>query len=246
MKGTVFKIEEMTLHDGAGVRLTVFLKGCPLRCAWCHNPEGLRFEPQLLWKRARCADCGLCLQKCNHDDCAPFGRCLHVCPNDSLSVCGEEYDSQTLAKKICSYKRIFDACGGGVTFSGGEPLAQWAFLSETLDGLDGVHTAIETSGYAEERVFREMLEKINFVYMDIKLFDEALHKKYTGVDNALIKNNFEILRKSGVPFTVRTPLIGGITDTEENLRAIENFLDGAPWEKLPENKLAGAKYKMLV
>lgn len=246
MKGTVFKIEEMTLHDGAGVRLTVFLKGCPLRCVWCHNPEGLRGNPQLFYKKAKCAECGLCKQECAHEDCKPFGRCLHVCPNDCLSVCGAEYDAETLAKKIQSYKRIFDACGGGVTFSGGEPLSQWDFLSETISRLNGIHVAIETSGFASEQIFREMLEKVDFVYMDIKLFDGAIHKKYTGADNAVIKSNFKILKKSGVPFTIRTPLIKGITDTGENLRAIEEFIDGAPWEKLPENKLARAKDEMLV
>ena len=246
MKGTVFKMEEMTLHDGAGVRLTVFLKGCPLRCAWCHNPEGLHPNPQLFYKKAKCVDCGICRRVCGHLDCKKFGRCLHICPNDCQSVCGAEYDAETLAGKIQSYKRIFDACGGGVTFSGGEPLMQWKFLSDVIDRLNGVQVTIETSGYASKQIFREMLEKVDFVYMDIKLFDGALHKKYTGADNALIKSNFAILKESGVPFTVRTPLIGGITDTQENLRAIEEFIGGASWEKLPENKLARVKDEMLI
>ncbi len=246
MKGTVFKIEEMTFHDGDGVRVTVFMKGCPLKCVWCHNPEGLEKRPQLLYKRARCKGCGLCLKGCDHTDCKPFGRCLHVCPNDCLSVCGEEYDAETLAKKLLSYKRTFDACGGGVTFSGGEPLLQWAFLSETLDLLKGAHIAIETSGFASEPVFREMLEKIDYVYMDVKIADDELHKKYTGVGNSSILRNFRILKESGKPFTVRTPLISGITDGAENLQKIKELIGDAPWEKLPENKLAKAKYQMLV
>ena len=118
---------------------------------------------------------------------------------------------------------------------------QWEFLSETLKYLDGIHTAIETSGYARENVFQEMLSKIDFVYMDIKLFDSNLHKKYTGVHNECIKNNFKLLQKSGKPYIIRTPLIKGITDGQENLRAIQAFIGDSPWEKLPENPLAKAK-----
>ena len=118
---------------------------------------------------------------------------------------------------------------------------QWNFLSETLNYLDGIHTAIETSGYASENVFQEMLSKIDFVYMDIKLFDSDLHKKYTGVDNECIKNNFMLLQKSGKPYIIRTPLIKGVTDGQENLLAIQAFIGDAPWEQLPENPLAKAK-----
>ena len=242
MTGMVFDIREMTVHDGEGVRLTVFMKGCLLRCEWCHNPEGLYSKQQILYKKVKCMDCGLCKRSCMHEECQPFGRCLHVCPNDCLSLCGEEYTSERLAKKIMAYKPIFDACGGGVTFSGGEPLMQWDFLSQTIDKLDGIHTAIETSGYASEGIFKEMLAKIDFVYMDIKLFDSELHKKYTGVDNAIIKNNFHILQASGTPYCIRTPLIKGSTDTEENLQAIKRFIGDSPWEKLPENALAKSKY----
>lgn len=241
MKGTIFNIEEMTVHDGAGARLTVFLKGCPLRCEWCHNPEGWISEPQLVYNREKCVDCGLCKVTCTHKECRPFGRCLHVCPKDCLNVCGEEYDSKKLANKINAYKRIFAATGGGVTFSGGEPLMQWKFLSETIDFLDGVHTVIETCGYADEETFAKMLKKIDFVYMDLKLFDGELHKKYTGADNAVIKNNFKSLKDSGKPFVVRTPLIKGVTDGEENLRKIKEFIGDSEWEKLPENELAKSK-----
>lgn len=241
MTGTVFDIREMTLHDGEGVRLTVFMKGCPLRCEWCHNPEGLKKEAQVLYKKARCTNCGLCKQHCKHVECQRFGRCLHVCPNDCLCLCGQEYTPESLAQKINGYKRIFDLCGGGVSFSGGEPLMQWEFLSQTLDKLKGIRTTIETSGYANKKVFGAMLEKIDFVYMDIKLFDGELHKKYTGVDNSRILRNFLALQASGKPYGIRTPLIKGKTATEENLRAIQSFIGNSPWEKLPENPLAKAK-----
>ena len=245
-EGIVFNIEELTVHDGDGVRVTVFMKGCPLRCSWCHNPEGLKAQPELLYKRVRCAGCGECQKGCEHEDCKPFGRCLHVCPYDCLTVAGERYTPDALATKLNKYKRIFDACGGGVTFSGGEPLMQWEFISEVIDLLDGINVAIETSGYAPKHIFESAVEKLDFIYMDLKLFDSEAHKRHTGCDNTLIKENFLYLRSSGKPFTIRTPLISGITDTEENLDAIEKFIGGANWEKLPENKLAGAKYDMLI
>lgn len=245
-EGIVFNIEELTVHDGDGVRVTVFMKGCPLRCSWCHNPEGLKAQPELLYKRVRCVGCGECQKRCGHEDCKPFGRCLHVCPNDCLTVAGERYTPDALATKLNKYKRIFDACGGGVTFSGGEPLMQWEFIAEVIDRLGGINVAIETSGYAPKHIFESAVEKLDFIYMDLKLFDAEAHKRHTGCDNTLIKENFFYLRSSGKPFTIRTPLISGITDTKENLDAIEKFIDGANWEKLPENKLAGAKYDMLI
>ncbi len=241
MMGTVFDCKEMAVHDGDGIRLTVFMKGCPLRCVWCHNPEGLKKEPQILYKRAKCLHCGLCQQPCDHKECKPFGRCLHICPKDCLSVCGEEYSVDELADKIMSYKTFFDSCGGGVTFSGGEPLLQWEFLSRVVDKLQGIHIAVETSGFAPERIFRDMLAKVDFVYMDIKILDSKLHKEYTGVDNSRIKDNFKILQASGIPYTIRTPLISGKTDGEENLSAIQAFIGESTWEKLPENRLAKAK-----
>ena len=239
--GWVFDIREMTVHDGDGVRVTVFMKGCPLRCEWCHNEEGLQPQPQVLYAKAKCSDCGLCKMPCTHAECQPFGRCLHICPNHCLTLCGQDYTPPDLARKLNGYKRLFDACGGGITFSGGEPLSQWSFIFATIKRLDGVHTAIETSGYASESTFREMLEAVDFVYMDMKIFDGDLHKKHTGVDNTLIKNNFRILQASGKPYVIRTPLIKGITDGEENLRAIEEFIGDSKWEKLPENPLAKAK-----
>ena len=242
MTGTVFDFKEMAVHDGAGVRLTVFMKGCPLRCVWCHNPEGLKQEPQILYSRVKCIDCGLCKRACGHIECQPFGRCLHICPRNCLRLCGEKYSVNELADKIVRYQSIFDACGGGVTFSGGEPLMQWEFLSQVIDKLQGIHIAVETCGFASEDIFRRMLEKVDFIYMDIKLLDGELHKRYTGVDNALIKANFQQLYRSGKPYVVRTPLIQGITDNRENLLAIQGFIGDSPWEKLPENTFAKAKH----
>ncbi len=221
------------------------MKGCPLKCEWCHNPEGLSALPELLYKKNKCLNCGLCKKPCLHDDCKKYGRCIHVCPNDCLTVCGKFYSATDLADKIKSYKPFFKG-DGGVTFSGGEPLLQWQFISEVIDRLDGIPTAIETSGYADKKVFSEMVNKIDYVIMDVKLFDRNLHKKYTGVYNDLIKENFKFLKESGKPYLIRTPLIKGKTDSDENLSAIREFIGDSKWELIPENALANAKREMLI
>jgi len=246
LTGTVFNIEEMTLHDGSGVRLTVFMKGCPLRCKWCHNPEGLSTRTQLWYKKEKCCHCGLCQQGCNHEDCKPFSRCLHICPNNAISLCGKVYTSDEIAKKINSYKFIFDATGGGVTFSGGEPTLQWPFVKEVISKLDGVKTAIETCGYMEPEIFHDVVNTIDEIFMDIKVFDEQKHIELTGVSNKKILDNFKYLKEHHSNFTIRTPLIEGLTDTEENVSAIAKLLEGCRWEKLPENKLSRAKDDMII
>ena len=244
MTGIVFDIKEMAVRDGPGLRTTVFLKGCPLRCVWCHNPEGLSREPQLYSRKTGCLSCGLCRRGCSHPDCQPFGRCLHICPQGLLRISGQEFTPEELAKRIRSNAFLYGA-DGGVTFSGGEPLLQWEFLLEVLKLLEGIPCAIETSGYASEEVFRKLISRRSLVYMDLKLADDELHRKYTGVSNGPILRNLEVLRASGIPCVIRTPLIPGITDTPENLAAIENLVGDLPWEKLPYNSMAGAKYPML-
>ncbi|MBR2448242.1 MAG: glycyl-radical enzyme activating protein [Clostridia bacterium] len=245
MDGIIFDIKEMAVHDGPGLRTTVFLKGCPLRCMWCHNPEGLSFVPQLMQKSNCCTDCGKCKEKCSHPECEPFSRCLHVCPNNCLSIAGRYITPKELANELLESAEILGESFGGFTFSGGEPLAQSEFLLEVMDELSGYHLCIETSGYCESETFKKVLDKLQFVIMDIKLADSSLHKQYIGVGNELILKNFQILRQSGKPFIIRTPLIKGFTDTKENLDAIKAIIGDSPWEQLPENNVAGAKYKML-
>ncbi len=245
MVGTIFDIKEMAVHDGPGIRTTVFLKGCPLRCIWCHNPEGLSTEPQIMYKDVRCVKCGKCQKECNHPECQPFGRCIYACPENCLEISGKKVTAKELAKEL---KKSADVLGndfGGFTFSGGEPLAQSEFLLELIKELSGYHLCIETSGYADSKVFKAVIEKLDFVIMDIKLADSDLHKKYTGVGNGQILTNFEILKNSGKKYVIRTPLIPSITDTEENLDAIKEIIGNSEWEKLPYNTMAGAKYKML-
>ena len=243
MTGLIFDIKEFAVHDGEGIRTTVFFKGCPLRCVWCHNPEGLSPKRELYLKQNGCLSCGLCRKPCNHPECQGIGRCLHICPKNLVSAAGVEWEAKALAEKLLKHKTFFNTMGGGITLSGGEPLLQADFCVELLSLLKGqVHTAIETSGYADAETFQKVTTLCDFVYMDIKLADAEQHKKYTGVNNKTILENATWLKNSGIKHTFRTPLIPDMTDTEENLNAIEMIVGNSPWEKLAYNPLAGAKY----
>ena len=245
MLGTIFDIKEFAIHDGPGGRTTVFLKGCPLRCKWCHNPEGLEPKPQIMKKHNLCTHCGSCERGCDHAECKPFGICIHACPNGCISVSGEEIESEALAGRLLRDKPLFALTNGGVTVSGGEPLLQADFVCDLVDRLDGIHTAIQTSGYADEETYKRVVSKFDFVMQDIKLVDEDAHIRYTGVSNEKILKNIGWLKKSGKEFLFRVPMIPGITDTKENSEAIASITQGYPVEYLPYNNMAGAKYKML-
>ncbi len=247
MNGRVFDIKEFSVHDGPGGRITVFLKGCPLKCLWCHNPEGQSLESELMVKRSFCKGCGACMLNRESETFKKYGRDAGACPENLISVVGKEYSPKELADKIIAYKPLLSAIGGGVTFSGGEPLMQYKFLSECADILreNEIHIALETCGFAAEEVFSEILGKVDYVMYDIKIMDSDLHKRYTLCPNEIILKNAETLKKSGVPFVFRTPMIPGITDTDDNIKRIEEFVKGFDWEKIPYNELAGAKYPHL-
>lgn len=244
MKGTIFDIKEFSLHDGPGARTTVFLKGCPLRCSWCHNPEGLKWEKQLMVKVTRCRQCGKCYLPCEHPECQQFHRCVHACPEGLVEICGKETEAEELAIALLKHSDIFKRNNGGITISGGEPLMQAGFVCELLDYLD-CHTAIETSGYAEEEIFKKVIDKVDYVMMDLKLADREKHRQYTGVSNDIILKNFAYLKQSGKEYIIRTPLIPDITDTEENLGKIRQIIGKSRWETLPYNQMAGLKYPFL-
>ena len=245
MIGTIFDIKEMAVHDGPGIRTTVFFKGCPLKCQWCHNPEGLSFEPQIMYKKSRCIDCKQCYIDCQHPECKSLGRCIYVCPENCLEITGKKISADELAKQLIQTAEVLGNSFGGFTFSGGEPLAQPDFLFELIEQLNGYHLCIETSGYSNSDIFEKVINKLDFIILDIKIADAILHQQYTGVNNQKILENFELLRKSGKPYIIRTPLIPSITDTKSNLNAIKNIIGDCNWEKIPFNAAAGAKYKML-
>lgn len=243
MKGLIFDIKEFALNDGDGIRTTVFLKGCPLRCIWCHNPEGLSAVREVYVRQSACTHCGLCLRPCTHPECRGLGRCLHICPQNLVSVAGVEWESEALAQKLSEQSEVYEMTRGGVTLSGGEPLLQADFCIELLDRLRGkVHCTMETSGYAAPETFQAVVMRCDFVYMDLKLADCARHLELTGVPNDGILNNAAWLKRSGKPHCFRTPLIPGLTDTEENLKAIAHIAGDSPTELLPYNPLAPAKY----
>lgn len=239
MEGTVFSIEECSVYDGPGIRTTVFLKGCPLRCSWCHNPEGQEFAPKIVKSPNGCLHCGRCEEEQGYTE-----KSIAACPRQLLRWCGEAYTPEQLTQKLLKNKRLLD----GVTFSGGEPLAQPAFLMECLQMLKGqLHRAVQTSGFAAEGVFQTMLQNTDYVLFDLKIMDEKDHLFHTGQSNATILKNFDLLVKSGVAFVARTPLIPGVTDTVENLSAIAKLLQSYgvdDIELLPYNPMAGSKYAL--
>ena len=241
LTGRVFDIKEFSVNDGPGVRTTVFFKGCPLRCVWCHNPEGLEPKRELLVRKKGCLHCGRCRVPCTHPECQGLGRCLHACPAGLVEEVGREWTVEALAARLLRDRELYENSGGGVTLSGGEPLLQHAFAVELLRNLP-VHRAIETSGYASPEVFSKVLAEVDYVMMDIKLADPEAHRRYTGVDNTPILKNLDILRNSGKPYLIRVPLIPDITDTPENLAKIATVVGDSPTELLPYNRMAGAKY----
>ena len=248
--GIIFDIKEFSIFDGPGIRQTVFLKGCPLRCNWCHNPEGLSAEPQIMVSLNACIHCGKCRQVCPHPDhCIACGKCVDVCPQNVRRIAGTRMTSEALAELIRKDADYYAACGGGVTFSGGEPLLQHSFLEEMLDQLTGIHRAVETSGFAEPEIFENILGRVDYLMMDLKLMNEEQHIQYTGVSNKKILQNARTLMESGKPCRLRVPLIPGVSDTEQNLKATAEFIRSiepkTPIELLPYHKTAGAKYAMV-
>ncbi len=242
-KALIFSIEEFSVHDGPGLRTTVFLKGCPLRCEWCHNPEGKSFENEIVKAQHGCEGCGACLRAGGGKLCE---KSVPVCPNRLLRMSAESYTPQSLFERLRNILPMLNDAGGGVTFSGGEPLAHPDFICETLELLEKkTHRAVQTSGYCKAEDFARVLKLADFFLYDIKLVDPALHKRRTGADNALILQNYKTLCTSGKPFITRIPLIPGVTDTEENLGAAAELLrenSVHTVELLPYNKFAGSKY----
>jgi pyruvate formate lyase activating enzyme len=215
--GIVFDIKEFSIHDGPGIRTTVFLKGCPMACMWCHNPEGQSRQPQVIR--------GLAGER----------------------IAGKEYTAIELAELLNQQVYILRANEGGITFSGGEPLMQTDFVAEVIDLLDDMHVLLDTSGYGQEQDFRRLVDRSDLVFFDLKLIDGMMHQHYTSCDNDLILRNLHLLNEMDKPFVVRVPLVPGVTDTNQNLASIVQILCGLSGlmrvDLLPYNKAAGSKYQ---
>lgn len=250
MTGCVFSIEEFSVFDGPGIRTTVFMKGCPLSCSWCHNPEGQSESIEIVRSPNGCIGCGECIRFSEESDGKYIfsEQSIQSCPRSLLRYSGEIISSDCLVQKLLKNERILKN-GGGVTFSGGEPLYQGDFVVECIEKLKGrLHTAIQTSGFCREDIFDKALDAADYFLYDLKLADDVLHRRYTGVSNSVILKNFEKLAARGKDFTVRIPLIPGVTDTVENITGMAGIMkkNGVKYaELLPYNKMAGGKYKML-
>ena len=249
-EGIVFDIKEFAVFDGPGIRTTVFMKGCPLRCRWCHNPEGLSPQPQLMVSAAACVHCGACMRVCRHKDgCVACGECIPVCRGGLRKIAGTRWTAEALAARLMRDADVYGATRGGVTFSGGEPLLQWDFVSEVIGRLGGVHTAVETSGFTSDEIFGQVMQKVNLVMMDWKVSDPELHLRYTGVEQTVIRRHARMLAAGNTPFILRMPVIPGVNDNREHFETVAGLVSGAPKliriDILPYQRAAGAKYAMV-
>nr|WP_321307093.1 glycyl-radical enzyme activating protein [uncultured Sphaerochaeta sp.] len=264
--GNVFDIKRFAVHDGPGIRTTLFLKGCPLSCRWCHNPEGKSFRIELHHFFKKCLDCGYCLSSCpNHSLtrsapkrinidkalCSNMGQCVNICPSGALQFVGRKISVEEAVEELMKDKVFFERSGGGITLSGGDPLGQPKFAFEILKlcHQQGLHTAIETALFTTRETLEQLIPVTDLFLVDLKLFDDHEHMVWTGVSNQSIKKNIRFLQKSNVPIIHRVPLIPGVTALNENVEGICQFISeesrNNPIEFLNYNPLAGSKYSQM-
>lgn len=240
INGLIFDIKRFAVHDGPGIRTTIFLKGCPLSCWWCHNPEGLSNSQEIIYYDYKCMNCDKCINICqqnaleeknnkivrNHKICTSCGNCVEICPTASQQIIGQKISAENAIKEIEKDHIFFETSNGGVTFSGGEPLMQHEFLKETLKLCKkrSIHTALDTSGFCHSDVFNTLIKFNDLFLYDLKIIDDQQHKKYTGVSNKKIIKNLDILQKKEKDIIIRFTIVKGITDTKENLRDIINLV----------------------
>ncbi len=252
-QGLIFDIKRYSINDGPGIRVTIFFKGCPLNCQWCHNPESISPKIQKLFTASKCIGCEECCRVCPMqacrltpegivtDDslCTLCGKCAEVCPTLATEMSGCYRSVDELLNIIEKERPFFDQSGGGVTFSGGEPLLYPDFLIEILDacGKQQIHRAIDTSGFVKTATLLEVAKHTDLFLYDLKMIDAEKHKRYTGVDNQLILENLKILAESGAAIRVRIPLIGGVNDDDASIEAAAAFVAALHGEKKPVDLL---------
>ena len=236
----VYNIQHFSLHDGPGIRTTVFLKGCSLHCAWCHNPESISSRMQLLFDAQKCIGCGACVKVCKTgaqqmdiqnihryeaNQCIQCGSCIEVCYAGAMEQCGSQKSSVELLEEIMRDQQLYESSGGGVTFSGGEPLLQAEFLRDLCMKLkqEGIHVAIDTALKVPWKAVEWLLPYADLFLVDCKVADSQLHQQYTGAENEQILQNLCKLAKKK-PIYIRIPVIGGVNDNEENMKQTATFL----------------------
>jgi pyruvate formate lyase activating enzyme len=241
MTGRVFDIKRYSVHDGPGIRTTVFLKGCPLHCVWCHNPEGIDPAAELMRWPSRCSRCYACVAACpakaiskdtagavavDKTKCDLCGKCAEACLYDAMQVVGREMTVDDLVAEIEKDRVFYEQSGGGATFSGGDPLAQPVFLEELLGALRsrGIRTAVDISGFAPASLLERIAARADLVLYDLKIMDETKHWELTGVSNAPILENLERLAANGTEVWVRIPLMAGVNDDDKNIDGTIAFL----------------------
>jgi pyruvate formate lyase activating enzyme len=262
VRGLIFDIDTFAVHDGPGIRMAVYLKGCPLTCAWCHSPESQHASPETILLRDRCAVCGACVLACTQgvhsiqagehvltrERCEACGACVETCPNGALQIKGYAVSASEVVSRAVRMKPFFGPSGGGITLTGGEVSLQAEFAAAVLAGCrsEGIDTAIETCGASSWARLQTIVDLADLVLYDLKLIDRDEHRRWTGVSNERILENAR--RLCGHNVQIRVPLIPGITDTEENLMGIYTFMREAGLRHvalLPYNPAAGAKYEWL-
>lgn len=262
----IFDIKRYAINDGPGIRAVVFFKGCNLHCAWCHNPESISGKIEKMYAPAKCIRCGTCVETCpesaltmdedgittNPDRCSLCGKCAEVCPTKAIEMSGRTMTVNQIMDIIEKERIFFDQSGGGVTFSGGEPLVHVKMLTELLDECRkrGIHTAVDTAGNVNTETILDVACRTDLFLIDLKLMDSALHKQWTNAGNEKILHNLKILAETGAHIIIRIPLIGGVNDMEENIDQTAKFISELAGEKkdvhiLPYHNIAQNKYMKL-
>jgi pyruvate formate lyase activating enzyme len=262
-RGLIFNVMRFSIHDGPGIRTTVFLKGCPLRCPWCHNPEGQAREPEVTYVQERCIRCGECVSRCpngalhlnghvQRDEklCQRCGECADACSSDARQVVGRWMSVSEVLDDVLKDVVFFDESGGGLTISGGEPFMQAAFLESLLEACRSrkIRTVVDTCGHADPQVMRRSVKSVDLFLYDLKVMDGEKHQTLTGVKNDLILKNLRLLAECGARVLARVPVIPGVNDDTENLEALADFLIPLHLrdvELLPFHRIGRDKYDRL-
>ena len=249
----IFDIKRYAINDGPGIRITIFMKGCPLSCVWCHNPEGVSSRKQKLYTKKKCIGCQTCVKACpqqaltltadgivtDSGRCTLCGTCAEVCPAMAMEISGTEYSTDALMKEIEKETVFMDRSEGGVTFCGGEPLLHPVPLVELLRrcGEQGIHRAVDTTLFAKPEVVREVMDNCELFLVDLKQMDSEKHRHFCGVPNELILSNLRMIAEAGRDFYLRIPLIEGVNADEENITRSAEYLASLPWEHRTVNLL---------